>query len=107
MKPEQIQKLREMAEQRVGDIAFLKRCMKEPNTEGLEEIADLLCAAADIADAYRWRPVAELTEEDWSAQHLLVFAVLHADGTMDTADPFRSGGRGYTHFLRLPKLEAL
>ena len=86
-----------------GKIDRLQRwadvCM-EPDAGLLRE-----CAAA--LDACRWRPIEELTEEDQANRNRLVFAIRHPCGTMDTADSWRCrGGAGYTHFFRLPKLEA-
>jgi hypothetical protein len=109
MSPEQIRRLREMAAQRLGEIAFLKRHIKEPNAEGLERIADLLSSAADIAEAYRWRPVAELTEETEWEEYEIIWGAANDDGIFCTATGWSLNAAktlGYTHFMRLPKLEA-
>jgi hypothetical protein len=50
----QVARLRQMVEQRLGEIAFLERHMKEPNTEGLAEIATAISAAADALEREAW-----------------------------------------------------
>ena len=121
MSPEQIQRLREMAE-RSAEVARRNAAGSlHSDKEGNNQMAYIeaaiaanaamdasaLLAAADIADAYRWRLVEELTEEDKANRNRLVFAIRHPCGTMDTADSWRCrGGAGYTHFMRLPNLEA-
>ena len=65
--------------------------------------AAILAGVAAI-EALQWRPIEELKSEAWQSPHLIVFATVHDDGTMDTSDAVRTHGCGYTHFLLLPKM---
>lgn len=76
----------------------------EKEASEFEADAAALLAGAAAIDAYRWRPVAELTEGEGE----IVWGRIDHQGLQETSTEWSHRGAidlGYTHFLRLPKLE--